>query len=328
MAMQTYREALRDGMAEEMRKNGDVFLIGEEVAEYQGAYKCSQGLLDEFGAKRVVDTPISEMGFAGIATGAAMSGLRPIVEFMTWNFAMQACDHIVNSAAKTLYMSGGVIKCPIVFRGPNGAASRVGAQHSQDYSSWYAHIPGLKVVSPSTPADAKGLIKAAIRDNGPVVVLENELLYGVTGEVPEGDDFIVPIGQAKILRPGTDVTIVSYSLMAQKSLKAAEEILKAEGIDAEVIDLRSLRPWDKETVLASVRKTNKVVVVAETWPQYGVAAEVAATIMEEAFDDLDAPIARVSALDVPLPYAANLEAGCLPQPDGIAAAVRKVCNKG
>jgi len=257
-----------------------------------------------------------------------MSGLRPIVEFMTWNFAMQACDHIVNSAAKTLYMSGGVIKCPIVFRGPNGAASRVGAQHSQDYSSWYAHIPGLKVVSPSTPADAKGLIKAAIRDNGPVVVLENELLYGVTGEVPEGDDFIVPIGQAKILRPGTDVTIVSYSLMAQKSLKAAEEILKAEGIDAEVIDLRSLRPWDKETVLASVRKTNKVVVVAETWPQYGVAAEVAATIMEEAFDDLDAPIARVSALDVPLPYAANLEAGCLPQPDGIAAAVRKVCNKG
>ena len=328
MVMQTYREALRDGMAEEMRKNGDVFLIGEEVAEYQGAYKCSQGLLDEFGAKRVVDTPISEMGFAGIATGAAMSGLRPIVEFMTWNFAMQACDHIVNSAAKTLYMSGGVIKCPIVFRGPNGAASRVGAQHSQDYSSWYAHIPGLKVVSPSTPADAKGLIKAAIRDNGPVVVLENELLYGVTGEVPEGDDFIVPIGQAKILRPGTDVTIVCYSLMAQKSLKAAEEILKAEGIDAEVIDLRSLRPWDKETVLASVRKTNKVVVVAETWPQYGVAAEVAATIMEEAFDDLDAPIARVSALDVPLPYAANLEAGCLPQPDGIAAAVRKVCNKG
>jgi pyruvate dehydrogenase E1 component beta subunit len=325
--MQTYREALRDGMAEEMRRDKNVFLMGEEVAEYQGAYKCSQGLLDEFGPQRIIDTPISEIGFAGIATGAAMAGLRPIVEFMTWNFAMQACDHIINSAAKTLYMSGGVVSCPIVFRGPNGAAARVAAQHSQDYSSWYAHIPGLKVVAPSTPADAKGLIKAAIRDNSPVVVLENEILYGTSGEVPEGDH-IVPIGKAAILRPGDDVTIVSYSITAQKALRAAEDILKAEGISAEVIDLRTLRPWDKETVLASVRKTNRVVVAAETWPQYGVAAEIAATIMEEAFDDLDAPIARVSALDVPLPYAANLEAKCLPQADGIAAAARQVCYKG
>ncbi|MBI1362861.1 MAG: pyruvate dehydrogenase complex E1 component subunit beta [Proteobacteria bacterium] len=327
MVMQTYREALRDGMSEEMRRDKNVFLMGEEVAEYQGAYKCSQGMLDEFGAKRVIDTPISEMGFAGIATGAAMTGLRPIVEFMTWNFAMQACDHIINSAAKTSYMSGGVVTCPIVFRGPNGAAARVAAQHSQDYSSWYAHIPGLKVVAPSTPADAKGLIKAAIRDNGPVVVLENEILYGVSGEVPEGDH-VVPIGKAAILRPGDDVTIISYSITAQKALRAAEDILKAEGISAEVIDLRTLRPWDKETVLASVRKTNRVVVAAETWPQYGVAAEIAATILEEAFDDLDAPIARVSALDVPLPYAANLEAKCLPQADKIAAAARQVCYKG
>lgn len=323
MAELTYREALRDGMAEEMRRDGNVFIMGEEVADYQGAYKCTQDMVQEFGPRRVIDTPISELGFAGIATGAAMGGLRPVVEFMTWNFAMLACDHIINSAGKTLYMSGGMVKCPIVFRGPNGAAARVAAQHSQDYASWYAHIPGIKVITPATPADAKGLIKAAIRDNTPVVCLENEILYGTKGEVPEGDH-IVPIGKAAITRQGKDVTIIGYSIMAIKALEAAKKLAE-EGIDAEVIDLRTLRPLDEETVLDSVRKTGRAVVVEEGWAFAGIAAEISAMITEKAFDFLDSPVMRVSGVDVPLPYAANLEKLALPQAHDIVAAAKQAC---
>lgn len=323
MAELTYREALRDGMAEEMRRDKNVLVMGEEVAEYQGAYKCTQNLLEEFGDKRVIDTPISELGFAGIATGAAFVGLRPVVEFMTWNFAMLACDHIINSAAKTMYMSGGMVSCPIVFRGPNGAAARVAAQHSQDYASWYAHIPGLKVVTPATPADAKGLIKAAIRDNAPVVVLENEILYGTKGEVPDGDH-IVPIGKANVMKEGKDVTLVAYSIMAIKALEAAKKLAE-EGIDAEVIDLRTLRPLDEETVLKSARKTGRVVAIEEGWSFAGVAAEISAMVTEKAFDFLDAPVKRVSGVDVPLPYAAELEKKALPQVDDIVKAAKEVC---
>lgn len=325
MVEQTYRDALRDGMAEEMRRDENVLMMGEEVAEYQGAYKCTQGMLQEFGEKRVVDTPISEVGFTGIATGASMVGLRPVVEFMSWNFAMLACDHIINSAAKTMYMSGGLISCPIVFRGPNGPAAQVAAQHSQDYTSWYANIPGLKVVCPATPADVKGLIKSAIRDNGPVVFLENEMLYGVKGEVPEGDDVLVPIGKAKVTREGADVTIIGYSLMAVKALDAAERLAQ-EGIDAEVIDLRSIRPLDEDTILRSVAKTNRAVVVEECWPRAGIGADISAIIMEKAFDDLDAPVRRVSQKDVPLAYAANLEKLSLPQVEDIVAAAKEVCQ--
>lgn len=323
MAEQTYRDALRDGMAEELRRDKNVFIMGEEVGAYQGAYKCTQGLLEEFGENRIMDTPISELGFAGIATGAAMAGLRPVVEFMTWNFAMLASDHIINSAGKTLYMSGGMVTCPIVFRGPNGAAARVGAQHSQDFASWYSHIPGLKVVCPATPADAKGLIKAAIRDNAPVLVLENEILYGSKGEVLEGDH-VVPIGKANIMKEGTDVTLIGYSIMSVKSLEAAKK-LEEEGISAEVIDLRTLRPLDKETILTSVRKTGRLVVSEECWPQSGVGAEICALVSSEAFDFLDAPVVRLSQKDVPLPYAANLEKLALPQVDDIVAAAKQVC---
>ncbi|MFV0295365.1 MAG: pyruvate dehydrogenase complex E1 component subunit beta [Hyphomicrobiaceae bacterium] len=321
---QTMREALRDAMAEEMRRDGDVFLMGEEVAQYQGAYKVSQGLLDEFGAKRVIDTPITEQGFAGIGVGAAMAGLKPIVEFMTWNFAMQAIDQIINSAAKTLYMSGGQMGNPIVFRGPNGAAARVAAQHSQCYSSWYAHVPGLKVVAPSNPADAKGLLKAAIRDPNPVLVLENELLYGTSGEVPKGDDWIVPIGKARIVRPGTDCTVVSFARGMTYALAAAET-LAGEGIQCEVIDLRSLRPIDWDTVLSSVRKTNRIVTVEEAWPVCSVGSEICAQAAIQAFDYLDAPPAKVSGADVPMPYAANLEKLALPSAEQVVAAVKSVC---
>ncbi|MBM3481920.1 MAG: pyruvate dehydrogenase complex E1 component subunit beta [Alphaproteobacteria bacterium] len=327
MPVQTVREALRDAMAEEMRASPDVFLMGEEVAEYQGAYKVSQGLLQEFGPKRVIDTPITEMGFAGIGSGAAMLGLRPIVEFMTFNFAMQAIDHILNSAAKTLYMSGGEIKCPIVFRGPNGAASRVAAQHSQCYASWYGHVPGLKVVSPYSAADAKGLLKSAIRDPNPVVFLENELLYGQSSEVPEGADVTVPIGKASIVRQGRDVTVVAFSIMVGKALQAAEK-LAADGIEIEVIDLRTIRPLDTETVIASLKRTNRLVCCEEGWPFAGISAEIAMVVMEQAFDDLDAPVMRVTGKDVPLPYAANLEKLALPQIDDIVTAVKAVCNKG
>ncbi|MFT4079875.1 pyruvate dehydrogenase complex E1 component subunit beta [Rhodomicrobium sp.] len=323
----TMREALRDAMAEEMRRDGDVFVMGEEVAEYQGAYKITQGLLDEFGARRVVDTPITEAGFAGLGVGAAFAGLRPIVEFMTFNFAMQAIDHIINSAAKTHYMSGGQIDCPIVFRGPNGAAARVGAQHSQEYSAWYAHVPGLKVIAPSTPADAKGLLKAAIRDPNPVVFLENEILYGIAGPVPKGDDWLVPIGKAKIARHGKDVTIVSWSRGMAYALDAAKQ-LEAEGIDAEVIDLRTLRPLDIETVLASVRKTNRIVTVEEAWPVCSVGSEIVAQVVARAFDYLDAPPTKVSGEDVPMPYAANLEKLALPNADKVVEAVKAVCYKG
>jgi pyruvate dehydrogenase E1 component beta subunit len=323
---QTVRDAIRDGMAEEMRRDAAVFLMGEEVAEYQGAYKVSQGLLQEFGAKRVIDTPITEMGFAGLGVGAAFGGLRPIVEFMTMNFAMQAIDQIINSAAKTLYMSGGQMGCPIVFRGPNGAASRVGAQHSQCYASWYAHIPGLKVVAPYSAADAKGLIKAAIRDNNPIMFLEHEIMYGTTFDVPDDPDFIVPIGKALVMREGTDVTITAFSRPVGMALQAAE-ILAAEGIQAEVINLRSLRPLDTATIIASVKKTNRLVSVEEGWPVAGMGAEIAALLMEQAFDYLDAPFARVHAVDVPLPYAANLEKLALPQVDDIVAAVRRVCQR-
>ncbi len=323
MPEQTYREALRDGMSEEMRRDKNVFLMGEEVAEYQGAYKCTQGMLDEFGPERVIDTPISELGFSGLATGAAMAGLRPVVEFMTWNFAMLACDHIVNSAAKTLYMSGGLVKCPIVFRGPNGAAARVAAQHSQDYASWYAHIPGLKVIAPSNAADAKGLIKAAIRDETPVVCLENEILYGQKWDVPDGDH-VVPIGKANILKEGKDVTLIGYSIMALKALEAAKQLEK-NGIDAEVIDLRTLRPLDEEAIIKSVRKTNRAVVVEEGWSYAGVASEVMAVISDKAWDDLDAPVKRVSGVDTPLPYAANLEKLALPQPEHIVKAAKEIC---
>ena len=318
------REALRDAMAEEMRRDDRVFVMGEEVAEYQGAYKVTQGLLDEFGPKRVIDTPITEYGFAGIGTGAAMGGLRPIVEFMTFNFAMQAIDHIINSAAKTLYMSGGQMGCPIVFRGPNGAASRVGAQHSHDYSSWYANVPGLKVVAPYDAADAKGLLKAAIRDPNPVVFLEHEMVYGESFDVPDLEDWIVPIGKAKVRREGTDVTITAHSRMVGFALKAAE-ILADEGISAEVIDLRTLRPLDTDTVVASVKKTNRIVCAEEGWGRMGVGAEIAAVVTAEAFDYLDAPPARVHQKDVPLPYAGNLEKLSLPGVEDILQAVRAVC---
>jgi pyruvate dehydrogenase E1 component beta subunit len=319
----TVREALRDAMALEMRRDGDVFLIGEEVAQYQGAYKVSQGLLDEFGPKRVIDTPITEHGFTGMAVGAALNGLKPIVEFMTFNFAMQAMDQIINSAAKTLYMSGGQMGCPIVFRGPNGAASRVGAQHSQCYASWYAHVPGLKVVAPWSSADAKGLLRSAIRDPNPVIVLENEILYGHTHECPVDDDFILPIGKAKIERAGSQVTLVAFGIMVDTALKAAEA-LATQGIDAEVINLRSLRPLDTETVVNSVKKTNRIVTVEEGWPYAGIGAEIAMQVIEGAFDWLDAPPIRVHGIDVPLPYAANLEKLALPQPDWVVNAVRKI----
>jgi pyruvate dehydrogenase E1 component beta subunit len=323
MVTMTVREALRDAMAEEMRRDDTVFVMGEEVAEYQGAYKVTQGLLQEFGARRVVDTPITEHGFAGLGVGAAMAGLRPIVEFMTWNFAMQAMDQILNSAAKTLYMSGGQMRCPVVFRGPNGVAARVAAQHSQDYSAWYSHIPGLKVVAPYTAADAKGLLKSAIRDANPIIFLENEILYGHSFPVPKLDDYTVPIGKAKIVRAGKDVTIVSWSMGMSYALKAAEE-LAAEGIEAEVIDLRTLRPMDTETIIASVKKTGRAVTVEEGWQQSGVGAEIAARIMQHAFDYLDAPVARVSGKDVPMPYAANLEKLALPSVAEVVEAAKAV----
>lgn len=327
MVKTTVREALRDAMAEEMRKDPRVFVMGEEVAEYQGAYKVTQGLLDEFGPKRVIDTPITEYGFAGVGTGAAMGGLKPIVEFMTFNFAMQAIDHIINSAAKTNYMSGGQMRCPVVFRGPNGAASRVGAQHSQNYGPWYASVPGLIVIAPYDAADAKGLLKAAIRSEDPVVFLENELLYGRHFEVPKLDDHVLPIGKARIVRAGKDVTIVSYSIGVGVALEAAET-LAGEGIDAEVIDLRTLRPLDKATVLESLKKTNRLVVVEEGWPVCSIASEIAAIVMEEGFDDLDAPVLRVTNEDVPLPYAANLEKLALVDAARVIAAVKKVTYKG
>ncbi len=324
MVTVTMREALRDAMAEEMRRDKDVFLMGEEVAQYQGAYKVSQGLLDEFGDKRVIDTPITEQGFAGIGVGAAMAGLKPIVEFMTWNFAMQAIDQIINSAAKTLYMSGGQMGAPIVFRGPNGVAARVGAQHSQDFSSWYAHVPGLKVIAPSNPADAKGLLKSAIRDANPVLCLENEILYGVPGQVPKMDDWLVPIGKARIAREGRHVTIVSYSRSMQYALNAAE-VLAKEGIEAEVIDLRSLRPLDLETIFLSIRKTNRLVTVEESWPVCSVGSEICAQAAIHCFDHLDAPPAKVSGADVPMPYAANLEKLALPTVDQVVEAAKGVC---
>jgi pyruvate dehydrogenase E1 component beta subunit len=323
MVTQTMREALRDAMAEEMRRDKDVLLMGEEVAQYQGAYKVSQNLLQEFGDKRVIDTPITEQGFAGIGVGAALAGLKPIVEFMTWNFAMQAIDQIINSAAKTLYMSGGQMGCPIVFRGPNGAAARVAAQHSQCYSAWYAHVPGLKVVCPSNPADAKGLMKSAIRDPNPVLVLENEMLYGTSGEVPKGDDFLVPIGKARIARAGHHVTIVSFARGMNYVLDAAK-ILAAEGIEAEVIDLRSLRPIDWDTILGSVRKTNRLVTVEEAWPVCSVGSEICAQAAIQAFDYLDAPPAKVTGVDVPMPYAANLEKLALPNAAQVVAAAKGV----
>lgn len=326
MPMMTVREALRDAMAEEMRRDPEVFVMGEEVAEYQGAYKVTQNLLQEFGANRVVDTPITEHGFAGLGVGAAMMGLKPVVEFMTFNFAMQAMDQIINSAAKTNYMSGGQIRCPIVFRGPNGAAARVAAQHSQCYASWYAHVPGLKVIAPWDAASAKGLLKAAIRDPNPIIFLENEILYGQSFEVPEGDDFVLPIGKAEVLREGTDVTIVAFSIMVGKAMAAAEELAQ-QGISAEVIDLRTLRPLDTETIVESVKKTNRIVSVEEGWPTAGIGAEIAAIIMEQAFDYLDAPVVRVTGLDVPLPYAANLEKFCLPQPINIIEACKQACYR-
>lgn len=324
MVSQTVREALRDAMAEEMRRDPTVFLLGEEVAEYQGAYKVSQGLLDEFGAERVIDSPITEIGFTGLGVGAGFGGLRPIIEFMTFNFSMQAMDHVVNSAAKTLYMSGGQMGCPIVFRGPNGVASRVGAQHSQCFAAWYGSVPGLKVVAPWSGADAKGLLKAAIRDPNPVVFLENELMYGTTFDVPESDDYIVPIGKAKVERVGTDVTITAFSRMVSFALEAAE-LLAAEGISAEVVNLRTIRPMDTATIVESVKKTNRIVTVEEGWPQSGIGAEITAIIMEQAFDDLDAPVVRVHGEDVPMPYAANLEALAVPTPEKIAAAAKAVC---
>jgi pyruvate dehydrogenase E1 component beta subunit len=326
MVTMTIREALRDAMAEEMRRDEDVFIMGEEVAEYQGAYKVTQNLLQEFGARRVIDTPITEHGFAGVGVGAAMAGLKPIVEFMTFNFAMQAIDQIINSAAKTLYMSGGQMTCQIVFRGPNGAAARVGAQHSQDYSAWYSQIPGLKVVAPYSAADYKGLLKSAIRDPNPVVFLENEMLYGHSGEVPKLDDYIVPIGKAKIARAGKDVTLISWSNGMTYALKAAEELAK-EGIEAEVIDLRTLRPLDTDTIIESVKKTSRAVTVEEGWKQSGVGAEIAARVMELAFDYLDAPVARVSGKDVPMPYAANLEKLALPSVADVVAAAKAVCYR-
>ncbi len=323
MVEQTVREALRDAMAEEMRRDGEVFVMGEEVAEYQGAYKVTQGLLDEFGPKRVIDTPITEHGFAGLGVGAAFAGLKPVVEFMTWNFAMQAIDHIINSAAKTLYMSGGQMGCPIVFRGPNGAAARVGAQHSQDYAAWYGQVPGLKVVQPHTAADAKGLLKAAIRDPNPVIFLENEILYGHTFQVPKLDDFVLPIGKAKIARKGKDVTIVSFGIGMTYALKAAEALAEA-GIDAEVIDLRTIRPMDVDTIVQSVKKTNRCVTVEEGWPQGSVGGHISAALMAKAFDFLDAPVVNVTGKDVPMPYAANLEKLALPSVMEVVEAVKSV----
>jgi len=322
----TVRDALRDAIAEEMRRDDKVFLMGEEVAQYQGAYKVSRNLLEEFGDRRVIDTPITEMGFAGVGSGAAMAGLKPIIEFMTFNFAMQAIDHIINSSAKTLYMSGGQIKSSIVFRGPNGAASRVAAQHSQDYSAWYAQVPGLKVIAPYDAADAKGLLKAAIRDPNPVVFLEHEMMYGNEFDIPDVEDFVLPIGKAKIQKEGKDVTIVAHSRMVGFALKAAEQ-LAAEGIDAEVVNLRTLRPLDTDTVIASVKKTNRLVTVEEGWGPCGIGAEVAARVTAEAFDDLDAPPARVHQEDVPMPYAANLEALTVPSVEKIIAAVKQVSYK-
>ena len=321
----TVRESLRDAMAEEMRRDENVFIMGEEVAEYQGAYKVTQGLLDEFGSKRVIDTPITEQGFAGLGVGAAFGELRPIVEFMTFNFAMQAIDQIINSAAKTLYMSGGQMGCPIVFRGPNGAASRVAAQHSQCFASWYAHCPGLKVVAPYSAADAKGLLKAAIRDPNPVIFLEHEVLYGQSFDVPDDDDWIVPIGKANILRSGSDVTIVAFSIMVGRALEAADRLAE-QGISAEVIDLRSIRPLDSASIVKSVKKTSRLVTCEEGFPFAGIGAEIAMQVMEQAFDWLDAPITRVTGKDVPMPYAANLEALALPQIDDIVAAARTTCD--
>jgi pyruvate dehydrogenase E1 component beta subunit len=326
MVTMTIREALRDAMAEEMRRDGDVFVMGEEVAEYQGAYKVTQGLLQEFGARRVIDTPITEHGFAGVGIGAAMAGLKPIVEFMTFNFAMQAMDQLINSAAKTLYMSGGQMGCSIVFRGPNGAAARVAAQHSQDYSAWYSQIPGLKVIAPFSAADYKGLLKAAIRDPNPVIFLENEVLYGHSGEVPKLDDYVIPIGKARVVRSGGHVTIISWSNGMTYALKAAEELAK-EGIEAEVIDLRTLRPLDTDTIVASVKKTGRAVTVEEGWQQNGVGAEIAARLMEHAFDYLDAPVLRVSGKDVPMPYAANLEKLALPSAAEVVEAAKAVCYR-
>ncbi|MEZ5689390.1 MAG: pyruvate dehydrogenase complex E1 component subunit beta [Caenibius sp.] len=326
MAQVSVREALRDAMAEEMRRDDRVFVMGEEVAQYQGAYKVTQGLLDEFGPRRVIDTPITEYGFAGIGTGAAMGGLRPIVEFMTFNFAMQAIDHIVNSAAKTNYMSGGQMRCPVVFRGPNGAASRVGAQHSQNYAPWYSSVPGLVVIAPYDAADAKGLLKAAIRAEDPVVFLENELVYGRTFDVPQIDDYVLPIGKARVMREGADVTIVSYSIGVGLALEAAGQ-LADEGIDAEVIDLRTLRPLDKHTVLQSLAKTNRLVIAEEGWPQCSIASEITTICMEDGFDHLDAPVLRVTNADVPLPYAANLEKMALIDAARIIEAVKKVCYR-
>ena len=323
----TVREALRDAMAEEMRRDENVFLIGEEVAQYEGAYKVSQGLLAEFGERRVVDTPITEHALAGLGIGAAFAGLRPIVEFMTFNFAMQAIDQMINSAAKTHYMSGGQLTCPIVFRGPNGAASRVAAQHSQNYGAWFAHIPGLKVVAPYSAADSKGLLKAAIRDPNPVVFLENELLYGRTFEVPQLDDYVLPIGKARIARVGADVTIVAYSIAVGVALEAAET-LAAEGIDSEVVDLRTLRPLDMESVVVSVKKTNRCVIVEEGWPQCSIASEVSARLIEEAFDWLDAPVGRVTGADVPMPYAANLEKLALISAEKVVTSAKAAAYKG
>ena len=327
MVKTTVREALRDAMAEEMRRDERVFVMGEEVAEYQGAYKVTQGLLEEFGARRVIDTPITEYGFAGIGAGAAMGGLKPIVEFMTFNFAMQAIDHIINSAAKTNYMSGGQMRCPIVFRGPNGAASRVAAQHSQNYGPWYASVPGLIVIAPYDAADAKGLLKAAIRSEDPVVFLENELVYGRSFDVPKVEDYVLPIGKARIVREGGGVTLVSYSIGVGVALEAAET-LAAEGIEAEVIDLRTLRPLDTATVLESLKKNNRLVVVEEGWPVCSIASEIAAVVMEQGFDDLDAPVLRVTNEDVPLPYAANLEKAALIDASRVVAAAKKVCYRG
>jgi pyruvate dehydrogenase E1 component beta subunit len=326
MVTMTMREALRDAMAEEMRRDSTVFVMGEEVAEYQGAYKVTQGLLQEFGSHRVVDTPITEHGFAGLGVGAALAGLKPIVEFMTFNFAMQAMDQIINSAAKTRYMSGGQMASSIVFRGPNGAAARVAAQHSQDYSAWYSHIPGLKVIAPYTASDAKGLLKAAIRDPNPVIFLENEILYGQSFPVPKLDDFVLPIGKARIARAGNDVTLVSFSMGMSYALKAAEELAK-EGIDAEVIDLRTLRPMDTDTIITSVKKTGRIVTVEEGWPQAGIGAEIAARVIEHAFDYLDAPVMRVSGKDVPMPYAANLEKLALPTVAEVVEAAKAVCYR-
>ncbi|MEQ9636405.1 MAG: pyruvate dehydrogenase complex E1 component subunit beta [Devosia marina] len=323
MVEMTVRQALNEAMAEELRRDKDVFIMGEEVAEYQGAYKITQGLLQEFGKERVIDTPITEHGFAGLAVGAAFAGLKPVVEFMTWNFAMQAIDQIINSAAKQLYMSGGQVKAPMVFRGPNGAAARVGAQHSQDYSAWYSHVPGLTVIAPYSAADAKGLLKAAIRSPNPVVFLENEVLYGSTGLVPQVDDFVLPIGKARIARKGADVTVVSFSMGMRYATQATEKLVAA-GVDVELIDLRTLRPLDSDTVIESVKKTGRLVTVEEGWPQGGIGAELAARVMEEAFDYLDAPVTRVTGKDVPMPYAANLEKLALPNVDEVIAAVNAV----